>query len=541
MEAVSFAFATASVLELCLQTGKAIYTRSQAYRRAEPEIYEANIRIQGSWLKIEHQLTALLAVWEALPSDYILHQERVLQVLQMKLESAAKRLDRLMANSHEDKVVLDPTIDAGRLPVIRTLPTISRVKYALYAKASLERIVEDLDKWQRDFDPSWFFLGRMAIPIIDQELAGKRAAESNAVRTLVEMRDARRINASGTGRTGPIFLSSRYKITQQEGICLSSASTGRNSLHELLILDHVPVTHPSDVEHKTKEVRTLAKVLSSVDPELSGLLRCLGVIKLMASPSDKPTGFNFVFNLPPFLHDSKAIGLRSVLLEKPPQYPLTDRVALAVSLARAVVFFHSSGFVHKNILPENIVLCQPSPGTLGTPFLVGFDQLRAAEGRTYMAGDNRWEGNLYRHPGRQGIHPEEEYIMQHDIYSLGVCLLELGLWSSFVKYDDDDNQAPPTPAEWLQISELISARDKRRAATEIKEILINVAQKNLPRLIGRIYTEVVVSCLTCLDKDNELFGDEKEFQDEDGIQVGVRYIEKVSLLLEESRYRLSAG
>lgn len=46
--------------------------------------------------------------------------------------------------------------------------------------------------------------------------------------------------------------------------------------------------------------------------------------------------------------------------------------------------------------------------------------------------------------------------------------------------------------------------------------------------MGTIYSEVVVTCLTCLDPENADFGNEDEFQDEDGILVGVRYIEKVS-------------
>jgi len=41
----------------------------------------------------------------------------------------------------------------------------------------------------------------------------------------------------------------------------------------------------------------------------------------------------------------------------------------------------------------------------------------------------------------------------------------------------------------------------------------------------------VISCLTCLDKTDNGFGDQKEFFDEDGILVGIRYIEKVSLWL----------
>jgi hypothetical protein len=46
--------------------------------------------------------------------------------------------------------------------------------------------------------------------------------------------------------------------------------------------------------------------------------------------------------------------------------------------------------------------------------------------------------------------------------------------------------------------------------------------------MGEIYTDVVVSCLTCLDNDSITFGDLKEFTDPDDIVVGVRYIEKVS-------------
>lgn len=33
-----------------------------------------------------------------------------------------------------------------------------------------------------------------------------------------------------------------------------------------------------------------------------------------------------------------------------------------------------------------------------------------------------------------GEFPAEAYKMQHDIYSLGVCLLEIGLWEPLVKY-----------------------------------------------------------------------------------------------------------
>jgi len=47
------------------------------------------------------------------------------------------------------------------------------------------------------------------------------------------------------------------------------------------------------------------------------------------------------------------------------------------------------------------------------------------------------------------------------------------------------------------------------------------AQEKISSRMGQIYTNVVVSSLTCLDKDNKNFRDLKEFIDADGILVSV--------------------
>lgn len=65
------------------------------------------------------------------------------------------------------------------------------------------------------------------------------------------------------------------------------------------------------------------------------------------------------------------------------------------------------------------------------------------------------------------------------------------------------------------------------APEEIKNRLVAFARRELPRNMGDRYTEVVVTCLTCLDEDNVDFGDETEFQDAEAVVVNVRYIEKV--------------
>jgi hypothetical protein len=64
--------------------------------------------------------------------------------------------------------------------------------------------------------------------------------------------------------------------------------------------------------------------------------------------------------------------------------------------------------------------------------------------------------------------------------------------------------------------------------TELAGKLSSLSQEDLPRFIGSKYTQIVQTCLTCLEPDNEDFGDDKDFEHEDGISVGVRYIQKVS-------------
>ncbi|KAK3171930.1 hypothetical protein OEA41_004014 [Lepraria neglecta] len=86
------------------------------------------------------------------------------------------------------------------------------------------------------------------------------------------------------------------------------------------------------------------------------------------------------------------------------------------------------------------------------------------------------------------------------------------------------------PLEALGRSSLKTQHGKANA---IKEKLVTLAVTKLPNTFGRKYTEVVLSCLTCLDKGNDNFGDSKEFEDDDGILVGVRYIEKILTLLDD--------
>ncbi|RMZ48334.1 hypothetical protein AFCA_008517 [Aspergillus flavus] len=512
MEPVSFAFGAVSFLEVCIRLGKALYKRCQAYQHADRELQEANLCIQGHWIKIEHQLSALRDVWPALGNDLQVHQNLVLQVLQGRLQTAVSRLDSL----------IDPQRLSGFDRAIARVADPARLRYAARAKTALVAIIDDLERWQRAFDPSWFFLARISVPLIDEELTRERADQSDVVSTVVHLRQAHKTNRTDSEPPNSMFLSGNYAIDKQEFIT-SSVFMGYHA-DQKIIVDHVPLKEYMDVTQTTKDVRSLVRVLSTVGPDHFGLLSALGVIK--TTEKETLTGFNIIFAVPPHLSQSQPRSLRSVLTAGN-EYNLDERFKLAISLACSLVYLHSSSIIHKNISPENIILF-PTPGRLGVPFLVGFERFRPSEGRTYMTGDAKWERNLYRHPRRQGLHPEEEYSMQHDIYSLGVCLLEVGLWTSFVQYTG----SRPLLGSGLPIGEFLCVQDGRRSAVQIKQALLEMAESRLPVLMGKIDANVVVSCLTCLDWDGS-FGNKAELEDEDGILVGVRYIEKILYEIEK--------
>ena len=105
--------------------------------------------------------------------------------------------------------------------------------------------------------------------------------------------------------------------------------------------------------------------------------------------------------------------------------------------------------------------------------------------------------------------------------------MEIGLWESFLVYKDTKDL--PLPSEILNIIPSTDDRSPNHASL-IKDHLVSLTERDLPKRMGERYKDIVISCLTCLDEDNSDFGDPSQFQDQDGVLVGVRYIEKVILL-----------
>jgi serine/threonine protein kinase len=216
------------------------------------------------------------------------------------------------------------------------------------------------------------------------------------------------------------------------------------------------------------------------------------------------------------------------------RHSLTCRVELAIRLATAVLYVHTAKLVHKNIRPENIILFEPQdadpkskfPHSLGTSFLMGFDFVRKEDEVSGRIGDNDWEKNIYRHPERQGIHPEADFNMLHDIYSLGVVLLEIALWRSFVLWSEDGVRCSANP----HACRLADRKGNLKSPSDIQKVFVQKAEGFIPLVLGEKFRDVVLMCLNCLDGG---FGDTSDMLDEDGEIVGLVFIQRVLTSLQE--------
>jgi hypothetical protein len=86
-------------------------------------------------------------------------------------------------------------------------------------------------------------------------------------------------------------------------------------------------------------------------------------------------------------------------------------------------------------------------------YLLDWSRIRELLGASTMLGEDDWQKRIYQHPERQGRYVEQVYHPRHDIYSLGVCLLEILLWTPFViETPDAHGQTSP------QICQLFETR-----------------------------------------------------------------------------------
>ena len=114
---------------------------------------------------------------------------------------------------------------------------------------------------------------------------------------------------------------------------------------------------------------------------------------------------------------------------------LEDRFRLGMNLVSTLLHVHAKGLTHRNINSNNIIFVGQSEskgseskpwkeGAIRKPYLVSWDHCTED---TAISEHETLISNIYRHPGIERWQ-RSSYCPAHDIYSLGLVLLEIGLW-----------------------------------------------------------------------------------------------------------------
>jgi hypothetical protein len=490
----------------------------ESWKKADKEISEQCVTIEYVWIKTKLQIEVMDDI---LPPDskHRRHVEDSARVLSGKLLEAVQAIDDVIK----------------RKPGVQQI-TVKKPKYLLL-KETIEKAVRELEDWQRRFDPSWFLILRMAEdkdgsvkPKLNvaatkvKELAGA-PKEKNSFDLAKGLLD---VTSQSDGDKG-IFLPE--KKFDRRPIPYSTAVLVRQPQYtaKWLIIDSIQCGEQADRDELTRSVRFLASKLKRADPRTFGLLECRGVMKVGGA---KPS-FDFILNTP---HGKDTFeSLRSALLSR--SIPsLSQRVSIAKELTKSISYMHTFDFVHKNIRPETILLFDDTEVKRKLTFLVGFEGFRPVDGATAQRGDAELHRDLYRHPSRQGDSPAQRYGMEHDIYSLGVCLLEIGLWESFIGYRaPQEPQAGPSYDRFLDWLNGQNLKDSYNKSFYLKDYFEEQAKTSLPQRAGDRYANIVVKCLTCLDgKDGDETGDVDETDSKDpSIAAGVKFIQDILLRVDE--------
>ena len=371
----------------------------------------------------------------------------------------------------------------------------------LFKHAELQKVATELFQWTERYH---IRLGLLPPRLKQKLLGGPNQDESRASISLRALRDT----FSRLTTQSDLIPESELRKAEQEVVVRPGATSSRmvaNIGRETVIIEfkgHNTTLGGQALDVFRAEVVNLLKRLSCANTSLCRILKGVGYYY-------QPSLFQFAFlyqipsNVyiepnaasPTTLMDLIKATRRSqrdpnALERLPPLHALDQRFDFARKIACAVLYVHVMGWVHKSIRTSNIVVfpkksTPPSPTRqfpkhLGEPFLCGFETARHDKATSDQQGDAHWHYNIYRHPKRQGLHPEERYSMNHDIYGLGVVLLELGMWK-------------PLLATGL-------AALRQSSAEDVRLFLRELAATKLPVSMGTKYCETV---LYCLDIDGE--------------------------------------
>ncbi|KAG5819949.1 hypothetical protein H9Q74_009171 [Fusarium xylarioides] len=475
----------AGTVDVCIKFGKFLVKAYKDYGQVDKLADELSVRIQVCWSRIASQLEIVKELEGSMTEDQRELQSHILRILQSKLEAATILISK-------------PDKHAG--------PKRYKGLHFLNLRENLESTVTDLESWQKRFEPSWF-----------------QIIKTGPINTENVLKSATLTNPRDRGEPAREGLKFREAFNNSETVKLAEKVLENLEMQVIPYCEAELAVKQKENKHfiidtvsrdavALRDARELASRLRDSNPSTFGTLKCKGVIQLTREPSLK-----FVFGVPDGY--SRVRSCRELLLSGPTN-SLTTRLKIARQLVTAVYYVHLYEFVHKNIRPETILTLE-SPNEEHVQMLVclvGFQLFRYADSPTNTSKTEE-RSLVYQHPTRIGG-KTVKFVMQHDIYGLGVCLLEIGLWRSLV---ESHGATTRLSLVFTNTESYLSELDPQA----IKEQLILLSRTELRMCMGDIYSTVVETCLTCLDESNIGFGDPQDFDNRGGVEVGSQYVEKI--------------
>lgn len=245
----------------------------------------------------------------------------------------------------------------------------------------------------------------------------------------------------------------------------------------------------STISSKEKDLlenntRNIAYFLQQDNEPLMGTLRCLGTTGIVTE-SDEHKKYGLIYTLPDGVEIRELpVSLFDILPDeddnsKYRELDLGDKFRISQMLSQALYQLLIGNWLHKSIRSENVAFFQRrsklstrAPRIMSTEamFLTGYDFARPGGLRdpTQKAGNIAFD--LYAHPSYRG--GKVKYCQLFDIYSLGVVLLEIGLWRR-IESGVTPDQTPES----------------------VRSMLIQACDQELGPAMGKPYRDAVRCCL----------------------------------------------
>nr|POF07129.1 hypothetical protein CFP56_31753 [Quercus suber] len=284
--------------------GKALAAACKSTEQADKEIREILLIVKSLWFRIESQVLIVRKLSQHLPDEFSIHQNLLLGVLQGHLQDLTSKVEKLLAN----------------------LSLMRRVVYATILKESLEKAVQNLEKWYHRWDPSWLMLARLTDPHVDNVIRAQRhdVQGRHAVKVIGGLRDAHRANADRDHHAFA-FLPVDVRLNGIRPITHSTAALAtRSDNRSVVIVDSVKLRPGVAAKHRSRDIQALARVLSRLDPEACNLLTCNDVKenfeRVGASVKDLKD-FSLLFELPPIASARVGDNARALVTSYDPVSP----------------------------------------------------------------------------------------------------------------------------------------------------------------------------------------------------------------------------